>query len=155
MTSETSCSPSDQAAVALDSTAGIPPGFVPYTSASPYVAHLGPLYQREDENGMRVIGMRIGAAHLNLHGKAHGGMLAVLIDSALGYNVARAREQPVVTAHLSVDYLEAVAPGDWLQAHVRLTKSGGRLCFAECVLLVEGREMVRASGILPVVKTAS
>src|SRR5690606_25945414 len=124
-------------------------------SVSPYIAHLGPMFQRKDENGLMVIGLRIGEAHLNLHGKAHGGMLAVLIDNAFGYNIALARQQPVVTAHLSIDYLEAVALGDWLEAHVRLTKSGGRLCFAECILMVGDREMVRANGILPIVKVAS
>lgn len=147
MTSETTA--------ALDSTAMIPPGFVPYVPSSPYMEHVGAMYQREGENGAMVIGLRIVQEHLNLHGKAHGGMLAVLIDNALGYNIALARQQSVVTAHLSIDYLEAVAPGDWLEAHVRFTKTGGRLSFADCVLMVEGREMVRASGILPVIKTAS
>lgn len=155
MTSETSLGLSDQAAAAFDSTAEIPPGFFPYVSISPYIAHLGPMYQREDENGLMVIGLRIGESHLNLHRKAHGGMLAVLIDNAYGYNIARVRQQSVVTAHLSIDYLEAVEPGDWLEAHVRLTKSGGRLCFAECILRVGEREMVRANGILPIVKSAS
>ena len=155
MTFETSCSLSDQTAVALEPTAVIPSGFVPYVSISPYIAHLGVMYQREGEGGMVVLALRVGAAHLNLHGKAHGGMLAVLIDNALGYNLSLARQQPVVTAHLSIDYLEAVEPGDWLEAHVRLTKSGGRLCFAECILKVGERAMVRSSGILPVVKAAS
>ncbi|MNY64104.1 Thioesterase superfamily protein [compost metagenome] len=81
-------------------------------------------------------------------------MLSVLIDNALGYNIARTRQQAVVTAHLSIDYLEAVECGDWLECHVRLTKSGGRLCFADCVLRVAGRDVVRASGILPVIKSA-
>ncbi len=149
MTSETSLRTNDQPAAAA-----IPPGFAPYQSVSPYIAHLGAMYQREDEQGMVVFGMHINASHLNLHGKAHGGMLAVLIDNALGYNIARTRQQGVVTAHLSIDYLEAVSLGDWLESHVRLTKSGGRLCFAECVLRVAGREAVRASGILPIVKSA-
>ena len=134
-------------------TVAVPPGFAPYQTVSPYIAHLGPMYQREDEQGMVVFGLRIASHHLNLHGKAHGGMLSVLIDNALGYNIARARQQGVVTAHLSIDFLEAVELEDWLESHVRLTKSGGRLCFAECVLRVGGRDMGRASGILPIVKS--
>ena len=148
MTSETSPRPATSPA-----SAPVPPGFAPYQTVSPYIAHLGAMYQREDEQGMVVFGMHINATHLNLHGKAHGGMLAVLIDNALGYNISRMRQQGVVTAHLSIDYLEAVSLGDWLECHVRLTKSGGRLCFAECVLRAGGRDVVRASGILPIVKS--
>lgn len=130
----------------------IPLGFVPYVSTSPFIAHLGTLYQREDDNGTAVIGLYVGNGHVNLHRMAHGGMLSALIDNALGYNVARARKHGVVTAHLSIDYLRAVQHGDWLEAHVTLRKLDGRLCFADCNLMVDGQVVVRASGILPVIK---
>jgi uncharacterized protein (TIGR00369 family) len=109
------------------------------------------MYQREGANDTVVIGLHIGSEHTNLHRNAHGGMLSALIDNALGYNVSRVRKQPVVTAHLSIDYLEAVQHGDWLEAHVSISRLGGRLCFAECVLMVGTRVAVRASGILSVI----
>lgn len=152
MTSETSLIQSQQAAVGSDPTTAVPPGFCPYVSTSPFVAHLGTMYQREGEDGTVVIGLHIGGEHINLHRNAHGGMLSALIDNALGYNVSRARKQPVVTAHLSIDYLEAVQFGDWLEAHVALRKLGGRLCFADCALMVGTRTVVRGSGILSVIK---
>lgn len=152
MTSETSPSQGNHATADLGPTTGVPPGIAPYVSTSPFVAHLGTMYQRESEDGTVVMGLHIGGQHINLHRNAHGGMLSVLIDNALGYNVSRARKQPVVTAHLSIDYLEAVQFGDWLEAHVALRKLGGRLCFADCALMVGTRTVVRGNGILSVIK---
>ena len=130
----------------------VPQGFVAYTSPSPFVSHLGAMYQRDGDAGTIIIGLRIGNEHINLHRNAHGGMLSALIDNALGFNVSRAWQQPVVTAHLSIDYFEPVQFGDWIEAHVAIRKLGGRMCFADCSLMVGTRTVVRGSGILSLIK---
>lgn len=155
MTSGSEPALKDVGPAGIDRVTGVPPGFAPYVSTSPFIAHLGRMYQREAENGIVVIGLSIATQHTNLHRNAHGGMLSALIDNALGYNISRVRKEPVVTAHLSIDYLEAIQYRDWVEAHVSIRKLGSRLCFADCVLMIGTHVAVRASGILAVIKASS
>ncbi len=75
----------------MNETQQPPEGFVPVESTGPFMATLGPLYYRPVEGGV-IIALRIAENHLNRRGIAHGGMLVTLADSAMGMNLARARE---------------------------------------------------------------
>lgn len=97
----------------------------------------------------RVFGLRVEERHLNVAGKAHGGLLATLVDFSLGRAVAEA-DAAGVTASLTTDYLAAVEPGDWIEAHTEVEKAGATLAFADCSLRVEGREVVRARAVFAV-----
>jgi acyl-coenzyme A thioesterase PaaI-like protein len=48
---------------------------------------------------------------------------------------------------LTTDYLRAVEPGSWLEAHTRVDRLGGTLAFADCSLTVDGEEVVRARAV--------
>ena len=131
----------------------VPEGYTPLERGGPYFRQLGAVYKRVAEGGGIVIGLRIDTPHTNIRGITHGGMLATLADAALGINLALARTppQPMVTVNLSIDYLDAARPGDWLEAHVAVRKLGRRLAFAECTLQVGERRVLRASGVFTVV----
>jgi uncharacterized protein (TIGR00369 family) len=122
-------------------------GYTPFVPASPFMSVMGPLYQRPGDDATVVIALRVVPEHTNMHGMAHGGMLASLADNALGYNVSHAGQHPIVTVHMSIDYLSSTCPGDWLEAHVSVQKRGKQLSFAECRLLVSGCCVLKASGI--------
>ncbi|MNT18660.1 Thioesterase superfamily protein [compost metagenome] len=94
--------------------------------------------------------MRVAHAHTNMHSIAHGGLLATLADSALGYVIAQRAHLSVVTVQMSVEYLNPVRPGDWLEAHVRIDKQGKRLIYANCLLQVEDRVMLKANAVFAV-----
>lgn len=106
------------------------------------------MYKRECEDGMGTIALRVLESHLNLHGITHGGFVATVIDNAIGYNVARAMNGPVVTAQLTINYLSSARLGDWIEANVQIRRKGRRMCFAECTLHNGGRLMATSSCIL-------
>lgn len=139
----------------MNRTQQVPEGFLPVETTGPFMATLGPLFYRPAEAGL-VIALRIAEQHLNRRGIAHGGMLVTLADSAMGMNLARAREPRLwtVTASLATEFLDAARPRDWVEAHVEIPKLGRRLAYANCYLKVGARRILRASGVFAVVRPA-
>lgn len=64
--------------------------------------------------------------HLNPHGSVHGGLLATMLDVAMGNAVAEAGGERPVTVALSITYLEPGQRGR-LSATARVRKRGKRL----------------------------
>ncbi|WP_322060185.1 PaaI family thioesterase [Paraburkholderia sp. J63] len=114
-----------------------------------FMRPFGPLYY---DAARRILGLRVGRQHLNLLGITHGGMLASLADHALGFIMMRSGEglAPGVTASLNLEFLGSGRPGDRIEAHVTLDKMGARLRFGSCRLTVDGRCLVKASGVFAV-----
>ena len=127
----------------------IPDGFAPLEFGGPYFRALGPMHGRRQADGGLVVGLRIAEGHLNIQGFAHGGMLTTLADGALGLNIAIARGQRggQVTVSLTADFLSSARRGDWLEAHVTITRLGRRMAYASCDLRVGSRHVLRASAV--------
>jgi uncharacterized protein (TIGR00369 family) len=68
--------------------------------------------------------------HLNPHGTVHGGVLATMLDVAMGTAVATAGGESPVTVSLTVTYLEPGRPGR-LTARAKVRKRGKRLIVVE------------------------
>jgi uncharacterized protein (TIGR00369 family) len=132
----------------------LPAGFAPLPQSSPVLDLIGPLYLRRD--GGTTLALQAQDKHCNSRGVVHGGILATLADTALGY--ALLLDDPgsagVATVNLSLDYAAAAQRGDWLQAEVQVQRRGRRLAFANCYLTVEGRPVVRASGVFQMIPAA-
>jgi uncharacterized protein (TIGR00369 family) len=126
----------------------VPDGFAPLEEGGPFIDLVGPVYAR-GEGAERVLALRVEERHRNIAGKAHGGLLATLVDFSLGRAVAAA-DAAGVTVSLTTDYLKAVEAGDWVEAHTEVEKAGETLAFADCSLTVEGREVVRARAVFAV-----
>jgi uncharacterized protein (TIGR00369 family) len=126
----------------------VPGGFEPLEEGGDFIDLVGPLYVR-GEGAERVFGLRIEERHRNRAGKAHGGLLASLVDFSIGRAV-EAADSAGVTASLTTDYLKAVEVGDWVEAHAEVEKAGETLAFADCSLTVDGREVVRARAVFAV-----
>jgi uncharacterized protein (TIGR00369 family) len=127
-------------------TAG-PEGFEPITGEGSFVEHIGPLLGRDG-----VVGLRIDKRHLNSFGKAQGGVLATLVDFAIGHNVRRASDDGVAaaTVSLTTDFLGAVEAGEWVTAHTRIERLGGTLAFVDCSVRCGDREVVRGRAVFAV-----
>lgn len=128
----------------------IPDGFSLWPPSGPFlknIAALSNIYLREADGVMALL---VTNEHANMHAIAHGGLLATLADCALGSTVARKVGTGVVTVQMSVDYMNAVKEGDWLEAHVHIDKQGRRLIYASCQLKVKDRVMLRATGVFAV-----
>jgi len=113
-----------------------------------HIATLGDVYLRESDGTMA---LTVTQAHSNMHGIAHGGLSATLVDCALGSAVARQSGKSVVTVQMSLDYMNAVQIGDWLEAHVTIDKQGRRLIYASCLLKAGDRVKLKASAVFAVV----
>ena len=75
--------------------------------------------------------------HLNPHGTVHGGVLATMLDVAMGEAVATTGGESPVTVSLTVTYLEPGRPGR-LEATARVRKRGKRLIVVEGQVEQEG-----------------
>jgi acyl-coenzyme A thioesterase PaaI-like protein len=122
----------------------IPGGFVPLKPLDQATAPLG-LYERSEEGHMS-FGILVGSRHCNGGGHCHGGVLATLADVQLGANVFRMIGYGGPTISLTLDYLEGVPMGRWVEGRTELLKRGGRLAFMQCLLTMGGCPVVRASG---------
>ena len=139
----------------IDETAepGIPEGFRRLDAGGPYFRLMGPVYTRRSEAGTAIIALHVAPHHLNIQGVTHGGMLTTLADSALGINLSLAlgRRGAQVTVSLTADFLSAAREGDWLEAHVVITRLGKRLAYANCDLKVGDRHVLRSSAVFAIV----
>jgi uncharacterized protein (TIGR00369 family) len=134
----------------------VPEGFLPLQAGGPYFRQLGPVFGRRLDSGRVIVALRIAEQHLNIQRVAHGGMLATLADGALGINIAlaRGRRGGQVTVSLTADFLSGARLGDWLEAHVVVTRMGQRLAYASCDLRVGDRHVLRSSAVFAVVDRA-
>ena len=119
--------------------------FEPVPDPGPFLEHIGPVLADGD-----VIALRIAPHHLNRSGAAQGGLLATLVDFALGRAIRATGESRAVTVSLTTDYLGAAKEGELVEARTEVERLGGTLAFADCSLTVEGREIVRGRAVFAV-----
>ena len=126
----------------------VPQGFEPYEGAGDFIDLVGPVYVRDG-----VFGLRIEERHRNAGGKAHGGLLATLVDWTLSRALRAEGDDDIalVTVSLTTDFLGPVEVGDWVEAHTDVERLGGKLAFADCSLRVGEREAVRGRAVFAVV----
>ena len=93
------------------------------------------------EDGTSRVVLDAGEQHLNPHGSVHGGVLATMIDVAMGTAVATTGGQSPVTVSLTVTYLEPGRPGQ-LAATARVRKRGKRLMVVEAEVVQDGGDVV-------------
>ncbi len=89
------------------------------------------------EEGVGHVLLDAGEEHLNPHGTVHGGVLASMIDVAMGTAVATTGGESPVTVSLTVTYLEPGQPGR-LTAEARVRKRGKRLIVVEAEVTQDG-----------------
>lgn len=128
--------------------ADAPPGFEHFDGDAGFIDLVGPVFVRHD-GGCRCFGIHVEDRHRNASGFAHGGMLATLVDFALGRAIEDDAEddQKRVTVSLTTDYLRPVEVGSWIEAHTEVERLGGTLAFADCSLKVGDDEVVRARAV--------
>jgi uncharacterized protein (TIGR00369 family) len=101
--------------------------------------------QHSAEDGSVRIEVMAGDQHLNAAGSVHGGMLATLVDVAMGDAVrSRTGEAEVpATSQLTVTYLRPGKPG-LLLVTAEVSKQGDHLTVCEADIEQDGRVLVHA-----------
>ena len=100
-------------------------------------------------DGTSVVAVDAGEEHLNPAGAVHGGVLATMIDVAMGTAVATTGGESPVTVSLAVTYLEPGRAGR-LQARARVRKRGTRLMVVEAEVVQDGDVVADALGTFSV-----
>ena len=119
-----------------------PAGFEPHDRTSPLTAPWEPIYCNA-QGAWVVLGVEIRAAHTNSRGLVHGGLVAALLDNAMGLACGKAlqaesQQATIVTVSLGVEYLGMAKLGQWLTFEPHFVKTGRTLCFAEASAIADG-----------------
>ncbi|TMK58719.1 MAG: PaaI family thioesterase [Actinobacteria bacterium] len=115
--------------------------------ARPYHAGFG-ISVEHAAAGYVLLGWEARSDHRNLQGLVHGGVLATLVDIAMGLAIRTVvgPSRRHVTIDLGVHYLRPARPGR-LEAAGTVLRVGSQVGFAEgSVTDATGRSLVRASG---------
>jgi uncharacterized protein (TIGR00369 family) len=112
--------------------------------AGGFAQRLGVEVERADDGSAR-IRFEARDEHLNPAGTLHGGVLATLVDTAMGTAVRSAADDGDVpaTSQLTVTYLRPGAPGP-LAVTARVRTKGEHLTVCEADVEQEGRSLVHA-----------
>ena len=103
-------------------------------------------------HGQVVLGWEAREEHLNLQGLVHGGVLATLLDTAMGLAIRSALDpsRRHVTIEMGVHYLRPAHPGR-LRARGRVARIGREIAFADAeVIDAQDRVLARATGTFSV-----
>jgi len=132
--------------VTINPSEAVPPGYAPYSRASPFLQYVGPLYLKLTGDTF-TFAIRIGQRHLNGRGTAHGGVIAGFADMVMGYAAFETSKRFLSTVSLTVDFVAPVHDGDWLEAQARIISIGRRLASVDCTIHVAERAVGRASAV--------
>lgn len=99
------------------------------------------LEQGERGDGCATMTLQASEQHLNPHGTVHGGVIATLVDSAMGSAVVSAGADAPVTIEMKVTYLEPAQPGG-LRAEATVRKRGKRITIVEAEVFQDDGDLV-------------
>lgn len=112
-----------------------------------FIGLVGPVWQRREESGL-ALGFLAQPKHHNRRGVVQGGMLATLLDRAIGLNVSEANgHRPQATLQLDVHYLGAVQIGEFVEARCTIDRRTRAITFASGTASVGPRIVATAKGV--------
>ncbi|MEZ5650721.1 MAG: PaaI family thioesterase [Burkholderiaceae bacterium] len=138
----------------------LPDGFQRHDRPSPLTAPWEPIYARHDEAAV-VLAVDVRHAHCNSRGMVHGGLVAALADNAMGLSALRVvtragmPDARGVTVSLTIDFVEGVRIGDWLEFVPTVVRAGGTLAFVEFHARVGERIVARGSATFRIVQAVA
>jgi uncharacterized protein (TIGR00369 family) len=133
-------------------TTDIPEGFGPLSRRSPLTEPWQPLYSRQTDKAV-IIGLRLAKPHTNGRGLIHGGLIAALSDSAMGYSCAHVMGgvSSLVTIGLAIDFVGTAQVGQWLAIETEVIKTGSTICIAQSLAKADDVVIARANATFRVV----
>ena len=131
----------------------IPEGFEPMPAFGRFHELVGPIYYRKSGTGFAV-GLRVAQKHLNRGDIVHGGMIAMLADTAITWATKYTQQPPIsaLTTQLSIGMMGKARQGDWIEAQVEVIRSGRRVVFSNCFIWANGERIAQATAQFQVVQ---
>lgn len=114
---------------------------------SGFLGHVGPVWELRDADGIH-LAFRAEPKHHNRRGVVQGGMIATILDRAMGLNVSEAiggRAQ--ATIQLDVHFLRAVQIGQIVRTRCVIDRKTSAVTFASGSALVGERVVATAKGV--------
>jgi uncharacterized protein (TIGR00369 family) len=113
-------------------------------TAQGYIGHLGVRDMRA-EDGRATLWLEAEQRHLNPAGTVHGGVLASLVDMAMGHAVRSSTGESDVpaTSQLTLTYLRPGTPGR-IEVHAAVSKQGEDLTVCEADVEQDGKGLAHA-----------
>jgi len=129
-----------------------PEGFEALEEASSFIETVGPVYLNSTRGSLPVLGVRIASHHANRRGRAHGGLLTTLADTAMSRAVVTQLPPGATmsTADLHIAFLDAAGDGQWVEATPSLDRVGRALIHGSCQLTADGKPVAQALGCFAV-----
>lgn len=128
-----------------------PEGFVLHDRSSPLTAPWEPIYACRTTDRY-LLALEVRAEHTNSRGLVHGGLIAALVDNAMGLSLGamlqaegRALDRGAITTALTIDYLDRAAIGDWLRFVTDFIHAGRRTAVTQATVVVDERVIARAN----------
>lgn len=131
----------------------IPDGFERQSRGSPLTDPWEPIYQKQTAEAI-ILGLWLAKPHTNARGFVHGGLIAALTDKAMGHSCGHRMHGAVslVTVSMGIDFIASAQVGQWLTVETDVIKTGGTICFAQCLVKADGAIIARANGTFRVLK---
>ena len=94
------------------------------------------------ENGEVRLELFVGERHTNPYGLLHGGVMSILVDTAMGA-ACLARNKKVVTISMTVEFMKAFPVHTKILTDAKIVREGRKIIFCECKLIDE-KEIIYA-----------
>jgi len=98
----------------------------------------------EAKDGKCVMHMVIKPMHTNVYHFAHGGVLATLLDTAMGLAAAGIGRQ-IVTMNMNTSYIHSICVGEEATATARIIHNGRHSMVAEAEVRNQNNELIAKS----------
>lgn len=127
----------------------------PWNHGDPFESTNGTIFRAlnfvpDDQEHVR-IGFHIRPENCNFLGGCHGGLIAALLDIAMGRNVLAAiGVVGAPTMSMTVDFVRGAKAGDWLESRVRIIRQARRVVFCDALLIGAAGTIARASGVFSI-----
>jgi uncharacterized protein (TIGR00369 family) len=112
-----------------------------------FIELVGPIWQKP-EGDMIALAFTVEHKHHNRRGVLQGGMIATLLDRAIGTNVFKANGgKPQATLQLDIHYLKGIKIGSFIEARARIERRTRAVTFASAAATVDGEPVALARGV--------
>lgn len=136
----------------MSSTCDVPAGWRKLDLDDPFLDRIGPVFIADPFVGDEVeparFGLRVAPHQCNFAGTCHGGMIASVLDIALGRGMAAlsaGAHAPTVT--LTIDFMRAAKVDDWLESRVRILRRTRSMVFCDALLLGPEGAVARGNAV--------
>ncbi|MBM3489830.1 MAG: PaaI family thioesterase [Alphaproteobacteria bacterium] len=145
--------PPTEIAPQCDNPPEVPPGFKVIRPEGPFGAVAGPFYFRAAGEGRFRYGFLPRPEHTNPVGMVHGGALYTFADQIMGRMLYSLDRRMNVTVSLTVEYLAATKPGEWVDGEVEVVRMTRSLAFLRCLLRVRDEPICAVGGVFKFLRT--